>query len=76
MRPCVGGRLFFVGPVTELNPVSDFRVVVGDGGGGNGDGVDADTVTVRMIQIRGEIEGAPPGVVGLYTAAEFSLPIA
>lgn len=55
-----GGRLFFVGPVTRLSPVSDFRMVIGDGGREK-EGVNS--VTVRMEQTSGGIEGTPPGVV-------------
>lgn len=55
-----GGRLFFVGPVTRLNPVSDFKLVTGDGGCEE-EGVNS--VTMRMEQTSGGIEGTPPGVV-------------
>lgn len=52
--PGFGGRLFFIGPVTELNPVSDFKLKLEEDGG---------ILTVQMEQTKSVIEGTPPTVV-------------
>jgi hypothetical protein len=64
VAPGFGGRLFFIGPECKLNPVSTFRIHE-PRTSPNDDGA----VTIQIEQLKGEINGSPPGVIKWINAA-------